>query len=379
MSRNKGLAVAVAPLLVLMAVALSATAGAAPRATPLQQLGKGLKAAMAPPTFKPFGGPINITRLRGKKITFVPFAASPQNQVIGDTMKRIGKLKRVGVDVTVCNNRGTPAEWNQCLQQAVTTKQDLVVLNGAPVAVGPALQALKAAGIPVLSQHYFPEGVRVASQACVGCAAGITHVQPAPFARAAKLMADWAIVDSKGKANVLITILPGFAPTDAMVAQFKRQFAKCTGCTYEFLESSVQDLLGPGFQTAVAAALNKNPNLRYIIEEVAIGVPATIAALNITGRTNVKIATRGGDTGEFALLQQGTALRMDVGGPSLWIAYLSMDNAFRILLGKPANPAPNPVRVFTRENVKVVGDPPSTYKGYGLGFIQGYLKLWGIG
>jgi ribose transport system substrate-binding protein len=376
MFRSKSLAVAV---VALMAVALSTTAGATPQATPVAQLAKQLELAKKPPLFKPFGGPINISSLRGKKITFVPFAASPQNQIIGATMKRIGDLRRVGVTVTVCNNRGTAAEWNQCLQQAVTTKQDLVVLNGAPVAVGPALQALKAAGIPVLSQHYFPENVRVTSAACTGCAAGITHVQPAPFARAAKLMADWAIVDSKGRANVLITILPGFAPTDAMVAQFKRQFAKCSGCRYEFLENSVQDLLGTGFQTAVAAALNKNPNLRYILEEVAIGVPATIAALNITGRRNVKIATRGGDTGEFDLLQQGTALHMDVGGPSLWIAYLSMDNAFRILLGKPANPAPNPVRVFTRENVKVVGDPPSTYKGYGNAFIKGYLKLWGIG
>jgi ribose transport system substrate-binding protein len=389
MSRNKRTAVAFAPLLVLLAVALSTSAssassgrakdGAAPAATPLAQLRKELQAAMAPPKFKPFGGPINITRLRGKKITFIPFAASPQNQVIGDTMRRIGKLKRVGVNVSVCNNRGTPAEWNSCLQQAVTTKQDLVVLNGAPVAVGPSLRALKAAGIPVLSQHYFPEGVSVTSEACVGCAAGITAVQPAPFRRAAKLMADWAIVDSKGKANVLITILPGFAPTDAMVAQFKREFAKCSGCTYEFLSVSVQDILGTGFQTAVASALNKNPNVRYIIDEVAVAVPATLSALNITGRTNVKVATRGGDTGELDLLQQGTALHMDVGGPSLWIAYLSMDNAFRVLLGKPTNPAPNPVRVFTRANVKVVGDPPSTYKGYGTSWIQGYLKLWGLG
>jgi hypothetical protein len=27
----------------------------------------------------------------------------------------------------------------------------------------------------------------------------------------------------------------------------------------------------------------------------------------------------------------------------------------------------------------VVGDPPSTYKGYGNGYIKAYLKLWGIG
>jgi ABC-type sugar transport system substrate-binding protein len=141
----------------------------------------------------------------------------------------------------------------------------------------------------------------------------------------------------------------------------------------------VQDLLGTGFQTAIASAVNKNPDVRYILEEVSIGVPATLAALNIAGRKDVKVATRGGDTGEFDLMQQGTALQMDAGEPSLWIAYLSMDNAFRILLGKPTNPAPNPVRVFTRENVKLVGTPPTTYNGYGFGWIKSYLKLWGIG
>jgi ribose transport system substrate-binding protein len=381
MFRNTRLAVVAVPALVLAAVALftTATASGKTTATPLAQIAKELKEAQAPPVLRPFGGPIDLKSLRGKKITFVPFAASPQNKVIGDTMQRIGKLKRVGVSVTVCNNRGTPAEWNSCLQRAVTTKQDLVVLNGAPVAVGPSLQALKAAGIPVLSQHYFPEGVSVTSEACVGCAAGITAVQPAPFARAAKVMADWTIVDSKGKANVLITILPGFAPTEAMVAQFKREFARCTGCTYEFLPVSVQDLLGTGFQTAIASALNKNPKVRYILEEVSIGVPATIAALNIAGRTDVKVATRGGDTGEFDLMQKGTALQMDAAEPSVWIAYLSMDNAFRILLRKPTNPAPNPVRVFTRDNVNTVGTPPSTYKGYGFGWIKSYLKLWGVG
>jgi ribose transport system substrate-binding protein len=91
----------------------------------------------------------------------------------------------------------------------------------------------------------------------------------------------------------------------------------------------------------------------------------------------VKIATRGGDTGELSLMQQGTALQMDAGEPSPWIAYLSMDNAFRMLLGKPANPAANPVRAFTRTNMKEAGVPPSPYKGYGYGWVKAYLKLWG--
>jgi ribose transport system substrate-binding protein len=116
-----------------------------------------------------------------------------------------------------------------------------------------------------------------------------------------------------------------------------------------------------------------------VLDEVGVAVPATVSALNIAGRKNVKIAGFGGTTGELALIQQKTAMAMDAGEPAAWIGYASMDAAFRLMLGKQTDPITTPVRVFTRANIAQVGTPPSATKGYGTSYIGGYEDLWGIG
>lgn len=366
-------AVALGAVLAMLAVTGSIVAAD----SPLSTLRKAIRAAKAVPVFKAHLPPIDVSSLRGKKITVIPFASSPQNVAIDDAMKQVGA--KTGVAVTVCDNHGQPAEWSQCLQQALATKQDAVVLNADPAVVGPQLQALKAANIPVLQAHFFPEGTKAGDSRCTGCSAGVTAVQPAPFKAAYRLMADWAIVDGKGKADALVAVIPGLAPTVAMLGQVKAEFAKCRGCKYKVINVSVADILGSGFQTAIASALNRDPKVTYVLDEVGVAVPATVSALNIAGRKNVKVAGFGGTTGELALMQQKTPMAMDSAEPAAWIGYASMDGAFRLMLGKRTDPIATPVRVFTRDNVKQVGNPPSATKGYGNTYIGGYEQLWGIG
>lgn len=369
-------ALAALTLVVVSAASASARAKAsrAISTTTLAKMALDVKAAEAVPRFRPFGGPIDVHSLKGKKIFWIPFASAPGTVAIGDAMASVGNF--VGVSVTACNNHGSPTEWSACLQEALSTKQDLVVLNADPSVLGPQLEALRAAGIPVLSAHYFPEGTTVSSAACTGCSAGITAVQPASFKASYKLMADWAIVDSKGTAHVLAAEIPGQAPTIAMDAAMRREFAKCKGCVFTPLPVSVQDIIGSGFQTALSSALNADPKIGYVLNEVGSSVAATLSALNIAGRTNVKVASRGGSTGELALVQQGTAMKMTIGEPARWVGFAAMDNAFRILLHKPTDPAATPVRLFTTANISAVGSPPSDEKGYG-SWVEGYLKEWG--
>jgi ribose transport system substrate-binding protein len=336
-----------------------------------------LSRAEAVPAFTAPGPPLNIASLRGKKIFVIPFASSPQNVAIDTAMQQVGA--KTGIQVSVCNNHGTPSEWSQCLQQALSTKQDLVVMNAAPAVLAPQLEALKAAKIPVLSAHYFPEGVTPTDPACTGCSAGVSAVQPAPFAQSARLMADWTISDSNGKADVLVTVIPGFAPTDAMESQFKAEFARCPGCKYKLLPVTVADVLGSGFGTAVSSALNADPNVDYVIDEVDLAVPATVAALNLAGRKHVKIAAFSGTVGALQEMEKNGPVAMDAGEPGAWIGYESMDDAFRMLLGKPPYQGPTPVRVFTPANVRQAGAPPSATEGYGSGYVSGYMKLWGLG
>lgn len=366
-------AAAVAVLTAVLVVTSTVVAGG----SPLVAMRKAVAAGKAVPVFKAHEPPIDISSLRGKKIMVIPFASSPQNTAIDNAMQQVGA--KTGITVTPCDNHGQPTEWSQCLQQALTSKYDAVVLNADPSVVGPQLEALKAAGIPVLQAHFFPEGTKATSPSCKGCSAGVTAVQPAPFKASYRLMADWAITDGNGKADALVALIPGLAPTIAMQQQVKAEFAKCHGCKYKFLNVSVADILGSGFQTAIASALNKDPKVNYVLDEVGVAVPATVSALNIAGRKNVKVAGFGGTPGELDLIRTKTAMAMDAGESNPWIGYASMDGAFRLMLHKATDPLATPVRVFTRDNIAAVGSPASPTKGYGNSYIGGYEQLWGIG
>ena len=56
-----------------------------------------------------------------------------------------------------------------------------------------------------------------------------------------------------------------------------------------------------------------------------------------------------------------------------------MDQAYRILLGKPAAAHVNPIRVFDASNVASLGSKPTPASGYGNAYVAGYKKLWGLG
>jgi ribose transport system substrate-binding protein len=108
-------------------------------------------------------------------------------------------------------------------------------------------------------------------------------------------------------------------------------------------------------------------------------VPATTAALHLEGRSKgVGIATYNGTPAILGNIQSGNFVTMDVGESAPWIAYSSMDQAFRLLAGKPIVKASNPVRVWYSGNVSQAGNPPTLTQGYGSAFEVGFFKLWGL-
>lgn len=342
--------------------------------TTLAQLNTELSAASAVPTFKSTLPAIDVKSLAGKKIFLVPLAPSAASMAENDALKDAATAS--AVTLTICNNQGKQSQWAQCLSQALSTRQDAVIVEVDPSVVRPQLQALKAAGIPVLSNHYYPAGQSAS-------AVDVSAIQPAAFGTAAKLMADWVIKDSNGQAQVLIALLPGFAPTPPMQSAFESEFKqKCPSCTYKLVNVSISDLQGSGFQTSMSSALNANPKVNYIISQVDSLLPGTSAALTTTGRPNVKITSFNGTTDGLATIQKSAGksggLVMDVGEPSAWIAYAAMDNTFRLLLKMPTDPNPTPLRVFTAANAADAGTPPTVTAGYGNAYINGYLRLWGL-
>ena len=153
------------------------------------------------PTFTPPGEPIDPSTLRGKSMFLIPLVPNPFNQNIQETMQ--GIAEKVGINFTIYPNQGTPSEWVQGMNAALTAKPDIIVLSTAPDprTLQPQLEQAKAAGIPVLVTHFYDDSSPLPPD-CEGCAAGVTALVTAPFNVAGKAAADYHR-RLQGHANVL--------------------------------------------------------------------------------------------------------------------------------------------------------------------------------
>lgn len=334
----------------------------------------------AVPTFTAPGPALDLSTLRGKKIYIVPETNNVFNTVNVQAMQSVAQ--RAGIDVTVFPNQGNTSQWVQGMQTAVSQKVDLIILANAPDprALQPQLAAAKAANIPVVVTHFYDDSTTPAP-ACEGCAAGVTALETAPFNTAAKLLADWVILEGKGDVNALIPIVGAVIPSPGMQAAIKGEFDKyCPKCTYKFVDISLADFASAKLATDIQASLSGDPKINWVIDQLDSMESATISAINTAGRSGkIKVVGYNGATSSIKDIQGGSSpMVMDVGESAPWIGYSTMDQAFRILLGQPVVKASAPVRVFDSTNADDAGDPPSLTEGYGDAFIGGFEKLWGL-
>src|SRR6202022_222080 len=127
--------------------------------------------------------------LKGKKIFDIPIVPNPFVQSISASMQAVAQ--KVGMHYTRFDNQAQVSQWVQGINQAIASKQDIIVLNGAPDprSLQPQLQAAKAAGIPVIVMH-FHDNTTANPPACEGCAS-VTATVTAPFNEAGKAAAAW--------------------------------------------------------------------------------------------------------------------------------------------------------------------------------------------
>jgi ABC-type sugar transport system, periplasmic component len=331
------------------------------------------------PTFTPPGPPIDVSTLKGKSMFVIPLVANPFNESIQDTMKTIAQ--KVGMKYTLYPNQGTPAEWVQGMNAALSAKPNIIVLSTAPDprTLQPQLQAAKNAGIPVLVTHFYDDSSPLPPK-CAGCAAGVTALVTAPFNVAGKAAADWVIKNSGGRANVLVIggadVLPSPATVQTVTNEFK---TACSDCKTSVINIPVSDW-NTKVQGEVQSALTKDPSINYVYPLYDAMVAGAVSAIQTAGKaSSVKVVSYNGSTYVLKDIQDHNIAAMDVGEDTIGIAYADMDQAFRILLNKPTVPERTPIRIWDSSNVDQAGKPPVTGNGYGSALKDGYTKLWGLG
>ena len=124
------------------------------------------------------------------------------------------------VKTTVWQNQGQPSQWVQGMNAAIAQKASAIVLlaGNDPASLQPQIKAAKAKGIPTIVAHLYDLHQKSAPN--VG---GVVNI---PYNIAGRLIADQAIVDTKGKATALVVTINQVKSTVPMVAGIKSEFAK---------------------------------------------------------------------------------------------------------------------------------------------------------
>ena len=332
------------------------------------------------PEFVPPGPPFDASQAQGKTIFNIPISSEiPFVQTIDQSMMEVAE--RFGIEFIEFPNQGQPSQWVQGISQAIAQKVDLIVLQGAPdpAVLQPQLEQAEEAGIPVMLGHIWDEEEPLPPN--------VDAAVPVPFKTAARLEADWVILDTQGEASVLVITSDEVVPSKGIVGAIQEEFeTRCgPGCKVRVVNVPVTEW-ATKIQTEVQSAILSDPELNYVIpiyDSMSQFVVPGITAAGAKGR--VEIATFNGTPFVMKMLQDDDDVVMEVGENLAWIGWANMDQAMRILTGQP--PVLSPplsgeqhylvLRVFDDTNIDETGTPPGVDVGYGDAYVTGYLDLWG--
>lgn len=337
-----------------------------------------LAAAMKPLPFVPPGPPFDASKAAGKTVFNMPSdSADPFYTPISQAMQQAATAAHLKFETFA--NQGTTSEWIRGMDQAIAQHVGAIVLGGIdPYSIEPQIKEAEAAGIVVEESHEYQEGAKVPSF--------IDGYSDGAFAQAAQLMADYAIEQTNGHANVFIITDNEYPNSitmyDSMVKTLKDECG--SGCTYTSVNVPITNWAS-GIQPAVESALTSNPGINWILpvydsmsEYVIPGVLAKGDA------SKVSVASYNGTPFVLKYIEDPSTdsgiVKMDAGENTALIGWEAIDQSLRLMTGnKPAPDETTAIRIFTAANVKLTGTPPQLGVGYGPdSYIKGFEKLWGL-
>jgi ribose transport system substrate-binding protein len=278
----------------------------------------------------------------------------------------------LGYQVTVCNSGTTPTTISGCFNQAVNAKPDAVIIQG----VGTDLAAdgyakLKKAGIPIIGN---------VTGNTPGATPGVAaEVNGDTCLREGKMLGDWIIADSKGKANVTMYYTDIYKCVLQRASELQKALASCSTCKVKLQKFAI-DQLQTGLPQQIQADLQSNPDVNYIVGGFDGIALVAVNAVRQTGKTSsIKVLGTDGDSPNLGLIAKGQIQQVDATSGFGEDGWLAVDAAARTISGQkvPAN-VPGSVFLIDPNNIaKAVGSSghwngPPNYE-------QQIKTLWGKG
>lgn len=304
-----------------------------------------------------------------KKIITIPFASQiPFVATVVSGMVELGD--EIGFPYDEYKNTGQRSQWIQGINQGINQGYDLIDLFAPDLlSLVPQAQEAKAAGIPIVASH---DG-------------GLEQVRPEPFMyvpadyyTAGKLLAQWAIMRTEGKANALVVTALDSYSSESIINGIKDGFADCEDCVVKFTNVAVTDW-ATRIQPTVQAEIIGNPDLNFVLPTYDPMTQFIVPAINLTGSADrVKVASFNGTPFALDLVREGR-LDMIIGESLDWVAHAVVDAEMRILCDQETIEDPKvPLRIFDASNIEEAGVPARSSTGFGDSYKDGYRELWGM-
>lgn len=314
---------------------------------------------------------------KNKSISFVP---DNSNDVFTQlvTKQFVTATKSAGFkNVYSDKSDGTPASYNAALSKAVEKNSNIAVMYGDinKDSVATQIETTQANGIKVLSAGYVGKDTKDHY---------VDYTIPIDYQLCGKLMADWTITRKKGKVNALALNNSDSTLSTSIYEGFADEFKKYITQGYCTVLSGSAIETGNGLSTKIKQAIDKDPNLNYIVVLDETMINDAISAVEQSGK-KIHIIATGGGTSAFTAAENGK-IDMLVAQSYEWIAYSMVDYSLRVLGGKKLPDIQSvPVRVVNKASIKSdlekteYTDIDGFYEiCFGANFVTGYRSLWGL-
>lgn len=330
--------------------------------------------ASTPLTFTPPGPALDASKSAGSSIHIVALNLQvPLLAHIAEYATEIGD--ELDINVAVHNAANQVTGMQKGIQDAIDQDADALLILGVPVdLVRDALAKAKAAGIPVINVLNNPIDMDAPGQ---GAGEEFFAAVGTDLALGGRLIAEKAIVDTDGNANVLFIDSEGLSPQPPVSAAVKDTLAACSSCTLETKNVPVENW-GTDITPLVVTALRADPSINYVItlfDSMAIFATAGVQQAGATGK--VHVVSHNGGSAALALVKKGDIMTADPGVSEEWAGWAAIDQAMRGMQGlEPGDPMV-PYLYLDTASVQDV-DIDSERDVYGDSFVAGFTALWGL-
>ena len=310
-------------------------------------------------------------KLQGKTVWYVPtFLQAPI--FTANSIGLQAPLALAGAKVRVCDAKANPTQGASCIKQATAAKAAAIITDAMDYSFAPQAQAAAVkAGIPVISTDNDNDGDFPKDPLYDQVGFGVPKTW--------RLMADWIIADSGGKANLVWAAdnsNAGKIHAGAMAEELKRYCPDCTATRVEFGDLTVQRLA-----TSMSTALVKNPKATYVAGsyDAPSGIFALQGVKQVTGR-KIKYITATGQPPGVQRVAAGQQVATP-GADTVHAMWNTADAVFRAVTAEKPVDYPPALRVFEKDNVPKTISPQAYASGewYTDGsFKPIYQKMWGL-